>query len=276
MTSLDLPRILLGLVLSAAIGGAAYWRGSLTRGGWAGAILSGTCTFGFGGLSWGVLLIVFFVTSSLLSRFKQVYKARLTADTFAKGSQRDLAQVLANGGIPALLALLYPLLGQPSWLYSVYIGVLATVTADTWATEIGVLSRAQPRLITTGKRVAPGTSGGITSIGTAATAAGGLCIGVVAAALSADQPPQIWVMLPILGLASGIVGSLTDSLLGATAQVMYRRRDGRETERPHAENGTPHTYARGIRWMNNDLVNLLSSVAGGLVAWLGTLIALAR
>ena len=269
MASLDIPRILLGLALSALIGALAYRRGSLTRGGWAGAVLTGTCTFGFGGLGWGVLLIVFFVTSSLISRFKQAYKARLTGDTFAKGSQRDLGQVLANGGIPALLAVLYPVLGAPEWLYITYVGVLATVTADTWATELGVLSRTPPRLLTTGRRVAPGTSGGITGAGTAATAAGGLCIGVVAATLATGLTAQTWLMLPLLGLASGLAGSLTDSLLGATAQVMYCRPDGRETERAHDEHGAPNAHLRGIPWMNNDVVNLLSSLVGGLAAWLG-------
>jgi uncharacterized protein (TIGR00297 family) len=275
MTTLDLPRILLGLVLSAAIGGLAYWRGSLTRSGWAGAILTGTCTFGFGGLAWGVLLVVFFATSSMMSRFKQARKAQLTAETFAKGSQRDLGQVLANGGIPALLAVLYPLLGQPEWLYSAYIGVLATVTADTWATELGVLSAAPPRLITTGRRVVPGASGGITTVGTAATAAGALCIGIAAAAIATTWTPGGWIGLPLLGLVSGVIGSLTDSLLGATVQVMYRTPDGRETERERGESGAANAYARGIPWMNNDLVNLLSSLVGGLVGWVGALIFLA-
>lgn len=274
MAAFDLPRILLGLVLSALIGGLAYWRRSLTLGGWAGAVLTGTGTFGFGGLAWGVLLIAFFVTSSLLSRFKQARKVRLTGDTFAKGSRRDLGQVLANGGIPALLAVISPLLGQPAWLYSLYIGVLATVTADTWATELGVLSRTAPRLITTGRQVLPGTSGGITVVGMAATAAGGLCIGLAAAALAQSQSSQTWLALSLLGLTGGVAGSLADSLLGATAQVIYRRSDGRETERPREAGGAANEYLHGIPWMNNDLVNLLSSLVGGAVAWLVSLIAL--
>jgi uncharacterized membrane protein len=66
-------------------------------------------------------------------------------------------------------------------------------------------------------------------------------------------------------LIGGLAGSLADSLLGATVQAIYRAPSG-ETERPTAPDGAPNPTLRGWRWMNNDAVNLLSSVIGGLVA----------
>src|SRR5262245_30796985 len=95
-------RLLLGLVLSAAIGALGYRRGSLSRSGVLGAVLVGTTIFGLGGWAWGTLLVVFFVSSSALSHYKERRKAAL-AEKFSKGSQRDLAQALANGGAGALL-----------------------------------------------------------------------------------------------------------------------------------------------------------------------------
>ena len=262
---LNLPRILAGIILSALIGGAAYWRGSLTLSGWIGAIITGTLTFGFGGWTWGLTLIAFFLSSSALSHFRQARKQALAGEKFEKGGRRDLAQTLANGGIGALLALAYGLSGTPIALLAAFAGVMATVTADTWATELGVLSLRPPRLITSGRIVEPGTSGGVTIYGLLASSAGALMIGLVLMLLTAIELGnwQPW-LLPT-ALMGGLAGSLVDSLLGATAQAIYRSPSG-ETERRFAHDGTPNLALRGWRWMNNDLVNLLSSVVGGLVA----------
>ena len=268
----DPLRILYGLLLSGIIGGLAYWRGSLTASGWLGAVITGTSTFGFGGLSWGLLLITFFISSSLLSHYKQHLKSQRVGAAFAKGSQRDLAQALANGGIASLIALLYAFLHQPSVFYAAYIGVLATVTADTWATELGVLSTAAPRLVTSGRVVAPGTSGGITLFGTSAAAGGGFVIGLAALVFDTlgqwyggiSLSPNWW--LPLIGLISGLGGALIDSLLGATVQAMYRSPDGKQTERRRGADGQPNAVLRGWGWMNNDLVNLISSIGGSAIS----------
>src|SRR5205807_5633069 len=98
-------RLLLGLLLSTAISLLAYRRRSLSRSGMAGAVVTGTMTFGLGGWDWGISLIFFFVSSSVLSHFREREKAAATADKFSKGSRRDLGQVAANGGIATLLAL---------------------------------------------------------------------------------------------------------------------------------------------------------------------------
>ena len=69
------------------------------------AILLGTVIFGLGGLPWAVLLIAFFISSSLLSRLFFRRKERME-EKFSKGHRRDAAQVLANGGIAGLCVLL--------------------------------------------------------------------------------------------------------------------------------------------------------------------------
>jgi uncharacterized protein (TIGR00297 family) len=265
---IDLVQIGLGFVLSIVIGGIAFARRSLSESGWLGAILVGTLTFGFGGWPWGLTLIVFFVSSSILSHYKESIKERRAAEKFAKGGRRDFFQTIANGGLGALCAVAYALGNQPPALLAAFVGLMATVTADTWATELGVLSPHQPRLITTRQPVPPGTSGGVTLMGTTAAAAGGLLIGITMFLFS-------WLMLPggslpwwmiVAGLLGGLGGALFDSLLGATVQAIYVYPDGRETERRIARDGTPNRFLRGWRWMDNDLVNLISSIGGAVIA----------
>src|SRR5512145_1197550 len=86
----ETTRILLGLILSILIGGIAYQRRSLTYSGWAGAIITGTLTFGFGGWAWGFTLITFFATSSGLSHVRHAQKLRMAGEKFEKGGRRDL------------------------------------------------------------------------------------------------------------------------------------------------------------------------------------------
>ncbi len=261
-----LQRTLPGFLFSSGVALLAYRRRSLTRNGVTGAIITGTTTVSFGGWSWGLSLIFFFVSSSLLSHFRKRDKAALAEDKFSKGSERDILQVAANGGVATLLALGYGL--SPSSTVrraceAGYIGAFATATADTWATELGTLSTQPPRLITTGKRIAPGTSGGITLLGTGVTAAGAAALGLFYALLQRQRH----VTLSLIGLVSGIAGSLFDSLLGATVQAMYYCPVcKKETERHIHNCGTQTVPLRGIAWMNNDVVNFLATAFGAGVA----------
>ena len=275
----DLGQILVGFFLSALIAWMAYRKQSLTLSGVMGALLTGTLIFGFGGWIWGLLLIAFFVSSSFLSRCFEVEKQRL-AEKFAKGHRRDIGQALANGGWGAVLAVAYAFTQHPL-LWAAFVGAVASVTADTWATEIGVLSRSQPRLITTGEPVPVGTSGGVSALGTAATAAGGLFIGLVTYLLHelfsiVSGKSLAWIDLLIIavGLAGGLTGSFFDSFLGATLQgIYYCERCAKETEKTRHRCGQATHLVRGYRWLSNDLVNLLSSVIGSIaaaaVAWFG-------
>lgn len=257
-----IQQLISAFFLSSGIASLAYWRGSLSRSGVVGALLVGTLTFGLGGGLWGVLLGIFFVTSSLLSHFKEAEK-RVAAEKFEKGHQRDFGQAMANGGLGALIAVGNALIPSPMWFY-LFGGVMATVTADTWATELGTLSQTPPRLITTGEVVEVGTSGGVSVLGTAVSLIGGLTIGLAAGLIGRRKP---WWQLPLIGALSGLAGSLFDSLLGATVQqIFYCDTCQKETERKLHRCGNETRPIRGYAWLNNDMVNLLSSVVGGFVA----------
>ena len=227
-------------------------------------MLSGGLIFGLGGIPWAVLLLTFFISSSLLSRAFAVSKFVL-AEKFAKGSRRDYGQVLANGGLGALLALLLALLPLEVWPWIAFAGAMAAVNADTWATELGVLSASPPRLITNRKVVERGTSGGITLFGNLAALAGAALIGFGAALFTPDIPA---LRLMAVFIVAGFAGATLDSFLGASVQAIYYcPQCQQETEsHPRHRCGTETVQVRGWRWLNNDLVNFSCSLVGASVA----------
>lgn len=255
---------LIGLAGSVLIAAAAYVRRALTASGMAAAVVTGTLMFGFGDLPWYGLLLFFFLSSTLLSRYRRSLKKEAESG-YEKTGRRDAGQVAANGGLGLLLCTAAYIRPHEGW-WAAFLGVMAAVTADTWATEVGGLSRKRPRSIRTGKPVAPGTSGGITALGLAAAAAGAVSIGLAAAAfgqLSWGTSDPAWIPAAAAG---GLCGALADSWIGATWQRMNRCAScGKEVEsRFHC--GEPAKPLRGLAWMNNDAVNLISSAAGGIVS----------
>ncbi len=258
--------LLIAFGFSVLIAVLAYWRGSLSTSGAAGALIIGTLTFGLGGWQWGVVLGVFFVSSSLLSHFKEDQK-RSAAEKFDKGHRRDMGQVFANGGLGALVAVLNavvpPEVVAPEVWFFMFVGVMGAVTADTWATELGTLSKSPPRLITNGRSVEVGTSGGVSPLGTMVSFLGGLLIGLTAGLLTDAGI----LSTALAGALGGLVGSLFDSLLGATVQqIYYCDTCQKDTERKLHKCGAQTRPLRGWAWMNNDIVNLLASFVGGVTA----------
>ncbi|MGZ4031053.1 MAG: DUF92 domain-containing protein [Tumebacillaceae bacterium] len=252
----------IGLLGSVLIAGLAYWKRSLSLSGAVAAVVVGTLLYGLGSRAWFGTLILFFVSSSLLSKWKQKQKAKVEA-SYEKTGRRDAGQVLANGGLGVLLCIADAMWPHPLWFLA-FVGVMASVNADTWATEIGGLSKKPPRSILSGKVVPAGTSGGVSAMGMYATFAGAFFIGVVAWLLAGGSLGN-GLGVVVIGTAAGVVGSLVDSLLGACLQVMYRCETcGREVER-REHCGLQTSQVRGLAIFNNDVVNLVASLIGGAV-----------
>jgi uncharacterized protein (TIGR00297 family) len=176
-----------------------------------------------------ILLVGFLASSSLLSRARS-------------DGPRNGWQVLANSAVPAIAALLAATGALPCAGAAVA-GAIAAVTADTWATEIGIALRAPARLVSTWRSVPPGRSGAISVPGTAAGCSGAAAIALFATWL----PPTAWgpalppEFTPVL--VGGLVGMFTDSFLGATLE-------GR------------------LPGINNETVNFLGSLSGAVTACL--------
>lgn len=258
--------VLLGLLLSSLVAGFALRRGSLSRSGAWAALAIGTSIFAGGGFAWFCALLTFFVTSTLLSKVGRARKERIKLD-FEKGDTRDARQAFSNGGVAALIALVAIVNGRTLELGAAFIGALATAAGDTWATELGTLSKREPFSLTRFRRVPRGTSGAVSPLGMLATALGGGAIGLSAALVHPfDMPFPSWAV--IAGVVAGVVGSLVDSLLGATLQASYRCelcRVETEAKLHHCGNTTVHT--RGLLGFDNDVVNLVATACGALVGW---------
>lgn len=255
--------VIIGFTLGGLIGLLAWRARALSRSGAWAATLSGGLIFGLGGFPWAVLLLAFFISSSLLSRLFARRKAALS-EKFSKGSQRDWGQVFANGGLGALLAIAFTLLPDSGWPWVAFAGAMAAVNADTWATELGVFNPSPPRLITNGRVAELGASGAVSALGSLASLGGAALIALLAALFSGSDA------LPVLAAAvlGGLAGSFFDSLLGASVQAIYTcPACEKETERhPTHTCGEETQHLRGWRWLNNDLVNFFASLMGAMVA----------
>lgn len=230
-----------------------------------GAVL-GTAILVAGGFPAYSLLAGFFLSSTVIGR---MFKSRRAPSMIEKrGSRRDGIQVIANCGMGAIASVLYAITGAPYWL-AAFAASFASANADTWASEIGVLYRKLPVSLLTGKPVPAGASGGVSPLGFFASALGSAFIGALFAVayrtVPAHAAPDI-LAIALVAAAGGFAGAFLDSVLGATLQAQYTcAKTGRYTERTHSE-GLPNPLVRGVRWVDNDVVNFTATAAASLVS----------
>lgn len=261
-------QIIYGFILATIVAYLAYRAHSLNKSGAIAATVVGTVIFGLGGWQWAVLLLIFFITSSGLSRAFKERKEGLN-EKFSKGHERDAGQVFGNGGLATLFAALHSFYPESILPWVGFAASLAAVNADTWATELGILNPTPPRMITNlYRRVEKGTSGGISLWGTGASLLGSAVIALPAILLSPVGTLNTNYFLLIT--SAGLAGSLFDSLLGATVQAMYYcPTDKKETEKhPLHTCGTETVHIRGWKWLDNDWVNFACGVFGVVIALL--------
>lgn len=250
MVDLSPGRLICGIVLALLAAGGAYIGRLLTVSGAIAAAIIGAIVFGLGGWPFAAPLLVFFLTSSVLSRLRKRAKDNLG---FEKTGRRDAAQVFANGGI-AVLCLLAPLANadiSQAIAHVAFLAAIAGANADTWATEIGAAWGGEPFMVTSWRRVERGASGGVTAIGFTGALVGAGLIGFFGGTLREFA----------VVTAAGLLGSLIDSVLGATLQAHWRDDGGRLTEQRGA--GRPD---RGVRWIRNDAVNLICTLSSAVLA----------
>lgn len=253
---IDKIMIIVGIMLS---GFAGYILKSLTKSGAIAAVLVGLSVYlGFGvyGL---VLLGAFFLSSSLWSKYKSSLKSSID-EKLAKGATRDWRQVLANGGTAALFSIIYSLNHDPAWLLGFAVS-LASANSDTWASEIGPLSKKNPIYIRTLKRIEKGTSGAVSMLGSLGALAGSLLISLL----------SLWLfhldfLLTLLIFLFGFLGNVIDTLIGAYYQQVFQcNQCGIETEKKiHCH--LPTSRIKGAAYVDNDMVNFLSGFFASMIA----------
>lgn len=273
------------------------------------------------------MLVTFFLLGTSATKVKHDVKATLTlSSSGSSGGEgpRTSVQVLANSLAASLLVL------RHLWVYGLsttqetlcfggaegtrhadllLMGIMANyaaVTADTLSSELGILAKGRPVLITTLKPVPPGTNGGVSGAGLLAGIAGAAAIAVNCCLLldvcAAAQGGEVWLLAKVFVLLTGLgtVGTLLDSLLGAVLQasVVDRRsgkivegaggvkvltRSSRGASQSSADGGStgkgkldPHesrVISSGRDILDNNQINLLmASIVSGLGVLVGTLL----
>lgn len=253
----------LGFILSMGIAVPAYIKKSLTLSGAVAAVVLGTLLYGFGDASIYVALIAFFVSSSALSKVSQLLagtefqkiEARLK-----KGGTRDHTQVIANGGVSLLMAIIFQITDMELFKLGAIIA-FGCACSDTWASEIGILSKQQPVNIISRTPVPKGLSGGVTRLGLMASVAGALFIGIVyliTTALTKDFTATTIIDVLMITFF-GTLGSLIDSVIGEKWQAKYFDQEHEITERKS------EVLASGIKFINGDVVNFVSGLMATMV-----------
>ena len=271
---------LLGAIITLVVAIYAFKKHQLTEKGTMAAMLVGISVFALGGWTWFAVLTVFFVTSSLLSKYQKRKKARLSKE-HEKADIRDAWQVSANSLFPALLAAAYFIQPRPA-IFTAFVASVATVAADTWATEVGILDKKTFSIIP-GQKGVQGHSGTVSLTGLLAALVASVLVAVCAVALNALNnlliarypveevfAQQFIGGLPFIAVVSfsGFIGSLADSILGATLQSQYRcPKCRKKTERIVHSCGSNTVLKRGFAIIDNDGVNFLSSIFGAALAY---------
>jgi uncharacterized protein (TIGR00297 family) len=239
----------------------AYKRQSLTKSGAIAAFFVGmgiAIGFGYKGL---IVLGAFFISSSMLSKYKSQTKKTMEKKT-QKGSTRDWLQVMANGALAAIVGVIYFITKESIWI-TVFAILLAAANSDTWASEIGSLSKKKPLSIRTFKKAETGTSGAVSILGTLAGLAGSFVIALIASLLF---PTQLWEF--VLIFLFGFLGNVFDTLLGAYIQVEYQCPVCGQIVETRMVCHMNVVKMKGLTFFNNDMVNVQS----GFFAALGYLI----
>ena len=186
------------------LGFITYKRKSLDLLGSLTMVLMGIVIIFSAGANWLMILVIFLILSLFATRYSKDYKHSLGEYE----GRRSSKNVISNGVVAFMMAAF----GSYNLSFvGGFIGAIATATADTLASEIGVLQ--QPRLITTFQKVDPGTNGAVSVLGTAVGMAGALIIGLSAFFLGVIENPFSAIVVSVI---SGTVGCFMDSFLGAT------------------------------------------------------------
>ena len=218
----------------------------------------GFCLLWLGGWEWVTPLLVFFGSSSLLSKIRRTPRSKGEK----KDDIRSATQVLANGGVAWMLLITYAVTLQEVW-YAGFIGSLAAANADTWATEIGRLAGGRPRNILSGQLLKKGLSGGVTWQGTSGSLIGAALIGFVCIPFSLHPATQ-WL---VLGVLAGMVGSLLDSIMGSAFQVKYQDTESGDVVE-HLQFDKEQVQVGGVKWVTNDMVNVFCTFSGAVMGLL--------
>lgn len=248
---------IIGILLILTI--VAYFTKQLTIGGNIAAFLLGLIiilAFGFGGLS---VYLFFIIGAAVLAKLNKHNKIYIEATEIQeKSGSRDFFQVFANGGVGFILAAIYLFFPNPIILI-MFGASVAEAVSDTFAGEVGMLSRGKVVSILTGRPLKPGLSGGVSFQGTLASMIGSFLVSLLWYSTYYKPAFNTLTYLAIISLA-GFVGCILDSVLGLTIQAHYYDEEEDKLVEIEHKDGKKLPLVRGFKLINNDIINFISNL----------------
>lgn len=224
---------------------SAYKLGSITPDGMVAAILTAVTLYTLGGVWLGSSLLAFFILGSAISKLSNERKQKAESLHEDSGA-RNWVQVICNS-LPACVI---------AWIGYIYpdlevipilgFAVFAAAAADTFSSEIGMMSKGKVFNIFTGKPMPRGLSGGVSWIGLLAGLLGSTLLSLFAL-------PEFGLRGMIFIIILGFLGSVFDSIIGILLQSQYVG-DGGQLQ----DKRTDKSPIKGLKIMTNNAVNLVS------------------
>ena len=219
--------LIISLFICIALGFFAYWRKILDFPGAVGSFIVGLVIAIFTNIYWLITLIAFLVITYGVTKINFSYK-KAHGVAQGKHGERGLINVAANGSILAVIAVFRFQLGFP-FAGLLFITGISAAASDSFANEIGVLSKKTYLITNLRKRVLPGTDGGVSVLGTFASVFGAIIPAIIGWILISEFNLNLYPIthqqqLPMIGytlllpIIMGIIGCQIDSVLGATFQ----------------------------------------------------------
>ncbi len=258
------------------IGLLSYYARFLDFKGVIAGIIIGLPVIVFGGYSWFLILFSFLLVGSVASHISS--KCGKYSNCNSEKYLRSWKNVIANGIWPMLAALLLPFTqcSDHIWLnYNIllifYVSSITTMLSDTIATETGLLSPEEPRLIHKPCiKVTKGVSGGVTIAGTLFSFITSVVYAVFSYLILHSTTHNSLtiksiVFIPTVSLAS-FTGCLLDSLIGGILQPKYRCIDDEKIVENVLECKNGAILISGCKFIDNHIVNFIASLLGGLIS----------
>jgi len=215
-----------------------------------------------GGMNWLFLAVIFTLTAFIFTKHKREYKASINNSYNNQGIRR-WTHVISNGIVASSIVILANIFGGKIFA-AAFIGAIATSLADTLATEIGIISKGSTRMLNNiNKIVTPGISGGITITGLIISFLGALFISIIAIILNVGDISSFKIIL--IGSISGLLGSISDSVLGAVIQGKYRCTKCNIITDDSIHHGESAILISGSSYINNNIVNVVATLNGALI-----------
>jgi uncharacterized protein (TIGR00297 family) len=191
------------------------------------ALIFGVIVTYCGGINYLILFLVFLFSSVVVTKYG--YEEKREIGLYEH--ERSWENVFANGFIPTICAVLTPFIGWAPYACSI-----AAITADKFASELGVLG-SDPVSILTLKKTKKGKSGAVSPLGTLTSFDGALLVGIAVVLIYPNI--SLWTVLFIALI--GFIGSFVDTIFGILEE-------------------------RGIG--NKSTTNIICSIAGALLGFL--------